>query len=135
MRIILLLLLLIMAHPAFADVEKSAEQKQLQQLETALERVHQESQSVYQQFLMVQELRRNDASEPSMNVPLPSTPGQSIPIPNYNDLLQRQQARQARVNQYSADLDRLYSRYQELENEKQQILEQISLLKNKKPDE
>lgn len=135
MRIILLLLLLIMAHPAFADVEKSAEQKQLQQLETALERVHQESQSVYQQFLMVQELRRNDASEPSMNVPLPSTPGQSIPIPNYNDLLQRQQARQARVNQYSADLDRLYSRYQELENEKQQILEQMSLLKNKKPEE
>ena len=135
MRIILLLLLLIMAHPAFADVEKTAEQEQLQQLETALDRVHQESQSVYQQFLMVQELRRNDASEPSMNVPLPSTPGQSIPIPNYNDLMQRQQARQARVNQYSADLDRLYARYQELENEKQQILEQMSLLKNKKPEE
>lgn len=135
MRIILLLLLLIMAHPAFADVEKTAEQEQLQQLEIALDRVHQESQSVYQQFLMVQELRRNDASEPSMNVPLPSTPGQSIPIPNYNDLMQRQQARQARVNQYSADLDRLYSRYQELENEKQQILEQMSLLKNKKPEE
>lgn len=135
MRIILLLLLLIMTHPAFADVEKTAEQEQLQQLETALDRVHQESQSVYQQFLMVQELRRNDASEPSMNVPLPSTPGQSIPIPNYNDLMQRQQARQARVNQYSADLDRLYARYQELENEKQQILEQMSLLKNKKPEE
>ena len=135
MRIILLLLLLIMAHPAFTDVEKTAEQEQLQQLETALDRVHQESQSVYQQFLMVQELRRNDASEPSMNVPLPSTPGQSIPIPNYNDLMQRQQARQARVNQYSADLDRLYARYQELENEKQQILEQMSLLKNKKPEE
>lgn len=135
MRIILLLLLLIMAHPAFADVEKTAEQEQLQQLETALDRVHQESQSVYQQFLMVQELRRNDASEPSMNVPLPSAPGQSIPIPNYNDLMQRQQARQARVNRYSADLDRLYSRYQELENEKQQILEQMSLLKNKKPEE
>ena len=124
-----------MAHPAFADVEKTAEQEQLQQLEIALERVHQESQSVYQQFLMVQELRRNDASEPSMNVPLPSIPGQSIPIPNYNDLMQRQQARQARVNQYSADLDRLYARYQELENEKQQILEQMSLLKNKKPEE
>lgn len=135
MRIILLLLLLILAHPVFADVEKTAEQEQLQQLEIALDRVHQESQSVYQQFLMVQELRRNDASEPSMNVPLPSTPGQSIPIPNYNDLMQRQQARQARVNQYSADLDRLYSRYQELENEKQQILEQMSLLKNKKPEE
>ena len=135
MKTILVFLVLTFTTAVLADAEKSAEQTQLKQLEIALERVHQESQSVYQQFLMVQELRRNDASEPSMNVPLPSTPGQSIPIPNYNDLMQRQQARQARVNQYSADLDRLYARYQELENEKQQILEQMSLLKNKKPEE
>lgn len=135
MKTILVFLVLTFTTAILADAEKSAEQTQLKQLETALERVHQESQSVYQQFLMVQELRRNDASEPSMNVPLPSTPGQSIPIPNYNDLMQRQQAKQARVSQYSADLDRLYARYQELENEKQQILEQMDLLKNKKADE
>lgn len=135
MKTILVFLVLTFTTAVLADAEKSAEQTQLKQLETALERVHQESQSIYQQFLMVQELRRNDASEPSMNVPLPSTPGQSIPIPNYNDLMQRQQAKQARVSQYSADLDRLYARYQELENEKQQILEQMDLLKNKKADE
>lgn len=135
MKTILVFLVLTFTTAVLADAEKSAEQTQLKQLETALERVHQESQSVYQQFLMVQELRRNDASEPSMNVPLPSTPGQSIPVPNYNDLMKQKQARQARIEKYTTDLDRLYARYQELENEKQQILEQMDLLKNKKADE
>ena len=134
MKTILVFLVLTFTTAVLADAEKSAEQTQLKQLETALERVHQESQSVYQQFLMVQELRRNDASEPSMNVPLPSTPGQSIPVPNYNDLMKQKQARQARIEKYTTDLDRLYARYQELENEKQQILEQMDLL-NQKPKE
>lgn len=134
MKTILVFLVLTFTTAVLADAGKSAEQAQLKQLETALERVHQESQSVYQQFLMVQELRRNDASEPSMNVPLPSTPGQSIPVPNYNDLMKQKQARQARIEKYTADLDRLYARYQELENEKQQILEQMDLL-NQKPKE
>lgn len=134
MKTILVFLVLTFTTAVLADAEKSAEQTQLKQLETALERVHQESQSVYQQFLMVQELRRNNASEPSMNVPLPSTPGQSIPVPNYNDLMKQKQARQARIEKYTTDLDRLYARYQELENEKQQILEQMDLL-NQKPKE
>ncbi|MBX3615547.1 hypothetical protein [Nitrosomonas sp.] len=134
MKTILVFLILIIATPVLADAEKTAKQGQLRQLETELNRVQQESQSIYQQFLMIQELRRNDVSEPSMNVPLPSTPGQSIPIPNYDDLFQRQQERKARIDHYSADLDRLYARYQELENEKQQILEQIDSL-NREPEE
>ncbi len=134
MRIALLLIILLTAYPVLADTEKSARQEPLRQLEKALARVQQESQSIYQQFLMIQELRRNDMSEPSMTVPLPSTPGQSIPIPNYNDLMKQKQERQERIEKYTADLDRLYSRYQELENEKQQIMEQMSAV-NQKPEE
>jgi chromosome segregation ATPase len=67
-----------------------------------------------------------------MTVPLPSKPGQSIPIPNYNDLMQSKQEREQRIEKYTADLNRLYARYNELENEKQTILEQINSLEQKK---
>jgi len=81
--------------------------------------------------MMIQELRRNEMSEPSMVVPQPSTPGQSIPIPNYNDLMQLKQEKERRIEKYTADLNRLYARYTELENEKQTILEQINSLEQK----
>ncbi|MBS0423292.1 MAG: hypothetical protein JSR71_02435 [Proteobacteria bacterium] len=126
MRTVLFLLLL--ASPLAIQAESTP---QARQLEKALARLQQESQSVQQQFMMIQELRRNEMSEPSMVVPQPSTPGQSIPIPNYNDLMQLKQEKERRIEKYTADLNRLYARYTELENEKQTILEQINSLEQK----
>ncbi|MXS83088.1 hypothetical protein [Nitrosomonas oligotropha] len=132
MRTILLLLALTFSFAIWADENKSTDtEKQMRQLEKALARVQQESQSTQQQFMMIQELRRNDMAEPPMNVQLPSTPGQSIPVPNYNNLMQQKQERDQRIEKYTADLNRLYARFTELENEKQVILEQIRSLEQK----
>jgi len=130
MRTVLFLLLL--ALPLAIQADSAA---QVRQLEKTLARLQQESQSVQQQFMMIQELRRNEMSAPSMTVPLPSTPGQSIPIPSYNDLMQSKQEREQRIEKYTADLNRLYARYNELENEKQTILEQINSLEQKNKTE
>ena len=132
MRTILFLLALIFSFAIWADENKGTDTvKQMRQLEKALARVQQESQSTQQQFMMIQELRRNDMAEPPMNIPLPSTPGQSIPVPNYNNLMQQKQERDQRIEKYTADLNRLYARFTELENEKQVILEQIRSLEQK----
>ena len=74
-------------------------------------------------------------SEPAITVPQPKIPGQSVPIPNYNDLMQSKQERDQRIEKYTADLNRLYARYNELENEKQTILEQINSLEQKNKTE
>ncbi|SDW06866.1 hypothetical protein [Nitrosomonas oligotropha] len=133
MRTTLFLLALTFSLMAWADEDKGMTdtEKQSRQLEKALARIQQESQSIQQQFMMIQELRRNDIAEPSMNIPLPSTPGQSIPVPNYNNLMQQKQERDQRIEKYTADLNRLYARFTELENEKQVILEQIKSLEQK----
>ena len=122
------LFLLFMALPFTIQADSAA---QVRQLEKTLARLQQESQSIQQQFMMIQELRRNEMSQPTMTVPLPSTPGQSIPIPNYNDLMKLKQEREQRIEKYTADLNRLYVRYDELENEKQTILEKINSLEQK----
>ena len=132
MRTILFLLALTFSFAIWADENKGTDtEKQMRQLEKALARIQQESQSTQQQFMMIQELRRNDMAEPPMNVPLPSTPGQSIPVPNYNNLMQQKQERDQRIEKYTTDLNRLYARFTELENEKQVILEQIRSLEQK----
>lgn len=132
MRTILFLLALTFSLAVWADENKGTDtEKQMRQLEKALARVQQESQSTQQQFMMIQELRRNDMAEPPMNIPLPSTPGQSIPVPNYNNLMQQKQERDQRIEKYTADLNQLYTRFTELENEKQVILEQIRSLEQK----
>ncbi|MER0204687.1 MAG: hypothetical protein DU480_12705 [Nitrosomonas sp.] len=136
MRTILFLLALTFSLMAWADEDKGTTdtEKQSRQLEKALARIQQESQSIQQQFMMIQELRRNDIAEPPMNIPLPSTPGQSIPVPNYNNLMQQKQERDQRIEKYTADLNRLYARFTELENEKQDILEQIKSLEQKREE-
>lgn len=126
MRTVLFLSLLVL--PLITQADSAT---QVRQLEKALARLQQESQSIQQQFMMIQELRRNAMSEPSMTVPLPSTPGQSIPIPNYNDLMQSKREREQRIEKYTADLNSLYARHNELENEKQKTLEQINSLEQK----
>lgn len=130
-QIILLCVLLITANIIWADIEAPDQEAQIRQLEKTLTRIQQESQSTYQQFLMIQELRRNEMSEILQTVPLPNSPAQSIPIPNYKDLIQLKQDQQERIDKYTTDLNHLYGRYQELEVEKRTIFEQFKSLEQK----
>ena len=118
------------AEPETAETDKAA---MIQQLEKTLSRVTQESQSTYQQFLMIQELRRNEMMESPENIPLDYT-GKSIPIPNYQDLMRRRLEKKERIDQYTADLDRLYARYKSLESEKETLFEKIRTMEQKKSE-
>lgn len=111
-----------------------AKNPEIIQLEQTMARVAQESQATYQQFLMTQELRRNEMLESPENIPIDLT-GKSIPIPNYEDLQRRRQEKKERMEKYKTDLDHLYTRYQELESERQAIYEKIKSMEGKIPAE
>ncbi|MBA4143818.1 MAG: hypothetical protein H0X43_12705 [Nitrosospira sp.] len=95
------------------------------QLEIALNHVNQEQQSVYQQFQMVQELRRNEVQggDPLMVQGMGGI--KDAPPINYDDNIRAQRERQELVEQYNRDLNRLYSRYSELGEQKKTLLDQI----------
>lgn len=125
---VLLLLLLVLSQSGWAENEK-----QINQLEKALMRVQQDAQATHQQFLMIQELRRNEI----LGAPLSGIPGataQSTPIPKYEDMIQRQQERKDRIEQYTVDLDQLYVRFRALEEERQMLMDQINQLEQQSDD-
>jgi hypothetical protein len=126
MRSVLLFLLLALSTPAWADTAA-----EISQLEKTLTRIQQESQSTYQQFLMIQELRRNEIDAPLPITIPPSPASKSIPIPKYEELIQEKQEKADRIKKYTDDLDRLKARYTELEDERQAISEQINSLGRK----
>ena len=61
-----------------------------------LNRIQQEAQTTLQQFMMIQELRRYEMNETTVLMQ-PSATGQSIPIPNYDDMLKDKQEKKARI--------------------------------------
>lgn len=126
MRTVLLFLLLALSTPVWADTAA-----EISQLEKTLTRIQQESQSTYQQFLMIQELRRNEVDAPLPITIPPSPASKSIPIPGYEELIQEKQEKADRIKKYTDDLDRLKARYTELENERKEIFDQINSLENK----
>lgn len=126
MRTVLLFLLLALSTPVWADTAA-----EISQLEKTLTRIQQESQSTYQQFLMIQELRRNEIDAPLPITVPPSLSSKSIPIPKYEELVKEKQEKEDRIKKYTADLDRLKARYTELEEERQAISEQINSLERK----
>src|SRR5574341_567813 len=102
MRRLVLCLLALLCVPALAadDVDR-----EIRRVETALNQIRQEQQSVYQQFQMVQELRRNEeqrAYQALLSYTPPSTP------PSYDDVKREEEARVARLKDYQYELDRLY---------------------------
>lgn len=131
MRYLILLLLFVVSMTVLAQSEPvETKDAEIRQLEKTMARVSQESQATYQQFLMTQELRRNEMLESPDTIPLNLT-GKSIPIPNYEDLMRRRQAKNDRMEKYTADLDRLYARYKELESERESLFERIKSLEQK----
>ena len=98
---------------------------QIKRLETALNRIQAEQQSVYHQFQMVQELRRGEIVQYQQSIQVytpPATP------PNYDDVVREKEERDARMRQYDDEVERLYDRYRELEEQKRPLLERLAEL-------
>jgi hypothetical protein len=105
--------------------------QQMRQIEAALARINQEQQVIYQQFQMVQELRRNDERQ-LLPLPTYSPPGT---LPNYEDVKRDDEARTQRIRQYQSEADRLYARYRELDEQKRPLLQQLAVLAQQPTEE
>lgn len=98
------------------------------QLEMAVNRLNQEQQSVYQQFQMIQDLRRNEIQDghPLIIQGPPALGGvRDAPPTNYDDNIRLQRERRERIQQHTQYLNRLYSRYAELGEQKKALLDQL----------
>jgi len=134
--IILALLLLFsgVTGPVYAQLASGSGTRpdpRLAQLEMALNHLGQEQQAVYQQFQMIQELRRNEIQD---SQPLTAqgylTMGgvKEAPPASYDDNIRLQRERTERIQQYTRDLNQLYARYAELGNQKRALLDQLTEL-------
>jgi hypothetical protein len=128
LKVLVFLMLILLPQFCWSD-----DDQKIVQLEKALMRVQQEAQAVHQQFLMIQELRRNEMIGPDV-ADLPSAAAQTTPIPNYEEMLQRRQDKKDRIEKYTAELDRLYARFSSLNEERQALMEQIRLLEQMSPE-
>jgi hypothetical protein len=118
---LLAIMFVLLASTAFAQQpEVDAE---IRQLQAQINAVQQEQQSVYQQFQMADTLRRDElqSANPAVieNSPVYSSDN---PPPNYDDMVRAKQAREERIRQYTSEVNTLFARYQELEQQKQQLM-------------
>jgi type II secretory pathway pseudopilin PulG len=109
---------------ADAQTDDDAE---LRRVQAALNVIQQAQQSVYQQVQMVQELRRAELARPDPFAPQPNV-GIAPPPQDYNELQRQRESRESRIRDLTAELDRLYARYQELEDQKRPLLERLGEL-------
>ena len=126
MRQALILLLIV---PVFVWADSDAEiNQQLYQYESELVRLQQEAQAAHQQFMMIQEMRRHEMYEAPISTQ-PSASVRSVPFPKYDDMVQKDQEKQARIQQYSIDLDALYLQHKALEEKRRALYKEIDLIK------
>ncbi|RPI44798.1 MAG: hypothetical protein EHM59_11885 [Betaproteobacteria bacterium] len=134
----LALVLLLAAAPALAqadaplqeqDAARAEREAQIRGIEAEISRVSVEQQSVYQQFQMVQEMRRNERQELLNPVQVYTPPASPQ---NYDDVVLDRQAREYRLRDYAIQMDRLYARYRELEEQKRRLLDQLSDLNSQR---
>jgi DNA repair exonuclease SbcCD ATPase subunit len=100
---------------------------EIKELESALNRLNQEQQSVYQQFQMVQELRRAQAAGTEQG----GSPnyGMAAPPPiDYEVQQQQLQQRENRLRDLSDELGRLYAEYRALGEKKRTLLDRLDEL-------
>lgn len=94
----------------------------LKALQEQLALINQEQQAVYQQFQMIQQLRRSNA-EPVLPPIGGGPPG------NYDDMVASKRAQAERDEAYARELRDLYQRHQDLERDKQPILQRLRELR------
>lgn len=125
MKSVLLALLLLVSGAAFAEADP-----RLVQLDAAYNRLQQEQQATYQQFLMAQELLRNEQNDIAAGAArgygaMAIEAGRAV---DYDENVRQQREREQRLQRYRADIDQAYVRYLELGNQKRALLEQITQL-------
>ena len=98
---------------------------QIKGVELALNRIQAAQQSVFQEFQMIQEMRRAELQQIEHSA-LVYTPDPTPP--NYDDVVREKEAREARLQRYQDELDRLYARYRELEEQKRPLLDELAQL-------
>ena len=119
MKFLLLALFLILVNLSSRWVYADPDTRLLQ-LEAAVSQLHQEQQSLYQQFLMTQELRRNAFQDIAPTLGLDGTRSLS-----YDENVRLQRERVELLERYDHDLSQAYSRFLELGEQKKALLDQI----------
>jgi len=104
-------------------------EKQLLELEVAISQRQQEQQILFQQFQMVQELRRHEIAQDDQVAPAGEDITFNGEAPKYEDLAEQRRNRIEKIHRHTDKLNELYARYQEIENERQALIEQLSELK------
>jgi len=99
----------------------------LVQLVAAVNQLQQEQQSLYQQFLMTQELRRNAFQDiaPTITEGYSALGLDSSRSLSYDENVRLQRERVERLQRYDNDLSQVYSRFLELGDQKKALLDQI----------
>lgn len=118
MRRLLLVLFMLSSITAVA----AEQDDELQRLQIALSMLNQEQLSVYQQFQMVQELRRSNV-QPSYGTLMLPVPGGEIA--NYDDVIAAQNSVIRRNEELAREAHRLVTRYGEIEEAKKPLQQQI----------
>jgi chromosome segregation ATPase len=93
-------------------------QSESAQLREAIAALNTEQQSVYQQFQMLQSMRTQTLA--ALN--LPPQPG---PPGDYDEIARQRQANSDQLQRYQNDMDALYTRYRELDAQKQPLLARL----------
>lgn len=136
MRLVGLVLLLMLAvapvgaqQPGQSPQELAAARAEVEArikgIEAMLRSITAEQQTVYQQFQMAQEMRRNELQATRSATETYTPPS---PPPNYEDVVRDKEARDSRLQNYTLEMDRLYARYRELTDQKQSLLEKLGEL-------
>ena len=112
-----------------AVLADAATEAEIGRLQMQLDQLQHLQQSVYQQFQMIQELRRTeiDAQYPQV---IQNSPDYAIgnSPPNYDDVVRQRAERDNRIKRYTDDLNRLYAQYQDLEVQKRSLVDRLNLL-------
>jgi hypothetical protein len=111
------LLLLQLSFAAAAD-----NSSELEKLHSALNMLNQQQQAVYQQFQMVQEIRRSIAP-PFYSAPMP--PQLYGQIPNYDEMVEAQNDAILRGEYLTQRADQLLTEYREIEDKKKPLQSRI----------
>lgn len=122
--------LLLLSLPLFAADDV---QKQIQEVEVALSMLQQEQQNLFQQFQMLQELRRQELlqeNDITLRQNQPIMGGSGL---NYDEVQKRDQERLARIKDYSTRLNEIHERYQEIDRERQALIGELTALRQGKP--
>ncbi len=117
-------LLLCVSLAAASDGDQDA---RLRRLQVAVSRIQQEQQSAYQQFSMVQELRRS-LMQQTAPPPPPAVSGMDGDLPSYDEQARQRRQLDEQLQRYAVELERLYARYRELDEQKRLLLDRISEL-------